>query len=141
MLHQFFFSVMNTTVHNANMETVSAQMSPETAVRILVIFEDVALFITFSTCFWPLPSDQTNLKTVEVPFDDKFMHEYSNSTSVSIPLALHLVEPIWSTYKLMQLAAKSVLATAVVGSSRDIPIRGIVICSIYFLNVVLSSYG
>ncbi|KAE8981225.1 hypothetical protein PR001_g24060 [Phytophthora rubi] len=164
-LTQFCFSVLDINAHKhdetPNIEGTIASHFSSKPYWGLIVFEALALLFTFSV---PLPfilvssiranrprGSLENAKVTydldgeEVPFDDKVYARLvaSDPSQLRCPYRslYNGFEQRWSTYKVMQLVAKAVLAAVVVGSSRNISSGGIVVCGVYFMVVLLTSYS
>ncbi|GMF31997.1 unnamed protein product [Phytophthora lilii] len=162
-LTQFCFSVLDINAHKdeetVNIEGTVASHFVKKPYWGLVVFEAIALLITFSI---PLPfvlvsSIRSNrprgslenakvtydLDGEEVPFDDKVYARLvaSDPSQLRCPYRslYNGFEQRWSTYKVMQLVAKAILAAVVVGSSRNVSTGGIIVCGVYFCIVLLTS--
>jgi hypothetical protein len=164
-LTQFCFSVFNINMHkNDDTPTLQGTIPSEFYDKPywgLIVFEALALLVTFSI---PLPfilvsSIRSNrprgslenakvtydLDGEEVPFDNKVYARLvaSDPSQLRCPYRslYNGFEQSWSTYKVMQLVAKAILAAVVVGSSRNVANGGIIVCCVYFLIVALTSYS
>lgn len=162
-LTQFCFSVLDINAHKGdeteNIEGTVASHFTNKPYWGLIVTEAILLLFTFSI---PLPfvlvssiranrprGSLENAKVTydldgeEVPFDDKVYARLvaSDPSQLRCPYRslYNGFEQRWSTYKVMQLVAKAVLAAVVVGSSRNISTGGIIVCGVYFLVVLLTS--
>ncbi|KAG2784983.1 hypothetical protein PC129_g18033 [Phytophthora cactorum] len=162
-LTQFCFSVLDINAHKEdarpNIEGTVAAHFVDKPYWGLIVFEAIALLITFSL---PLPfvlvsSIRSNrprgslenakvtydLDGEEVPFDDKVYARLvaSDPSQLRCPYRslYNGFEQRWSTYKVMQLVAKAMLAVVVVASSRNVSIGGIIVCGVYVMVVLLTT--
>ncbi|KAG7388240.1 hypothetical protein PHYPSEUDO_012898 [Phytophthora pseudosyringae] len=162
-LTQFCFSVLDINAHKTddrpNIEGTIAAHFVNKPYWGLIVFEAIALLITFSV---PLPfvlvsSIRSNrprgslenakvtydLDGEEVPFDDKVYARLvaSDPSQLRCPYRslYNGFEQSWSTYKVMQLVAKAMLAVVVVASARNVSTGGIVVCGVYFMVVLLTT--
>ncbi|KAL4106381.1 hypothetical protein PRIC1_004432 [Phytophthora ramorum] len=164
-LTQFCFTVLDISAHQGdktpnNQGTVASHFRDKPYWG-LIVFEAIALLVTFSI---PLPfvlvsSIRSNrprgslenakvtydLDGEQVPFDNKVYARLvaSDPSQLRCPYRslYNGFEQRWSTYKVLQLVAKAILAAVVVAAGRNVSTGGIVVCGVYFMVVALTSYS